>query len=206
MSPLLSSVTFLALFAFVPEVLTKTATTQSKPLQCRSMHIYDPLGIRNCMGKYFDLCLLNSSRAEKSVRLAAANFGKCMANSSFDWMFNPSQKMPTKSQACQHRLTTSFVVFKDFQQCYNKMNDICNRWSDTDGVKNVALIVDGAKCILAEQKLYWEPQLWNQVACSAFYVLYNKTQAPIWKALLALLQCKLPTPTITTAAPTAPAC
>lgn len=203
---LLAAARFVVLVAFMPQSLMADLITTQQRVQCKPMHIYDPLGIRGCMRKYFDLCLAKTEEAEESVRAAAANFGRCMANSSYSWIFNPTANVPTRSEVCQHRMTTNIVVFPRFQECYKTLNDICHGWDENNRVKNLVLMIDGAKCLLEEQKLYRQPELWNLVACSAFEVLYDKTKAPILDALLELLHCKRPKPTVATAALRAPDC
>lgn len=181
MKTVLAAGCFLTFVAFIPSL--SDATTRPSPTKpCKALHIYDPLQIRKCMRNYFDLCAIDE-KSEQVLTNSSAKFGTCLGQSIYSLIFNSSFSLPRRSEVCKHKLTTNFLNSKDIEKCSSQLDVICKKWNDADGVRNLLLIVPGAKCILEKQPTYADPALWKQVTCSALAVFRNEAMPSLLKVL-----------------------
>ncbi|XP_077526124.1 uncharacterized protein LOC144137964 [Haemaphysalis longicornis] len=199
MKTVLAAGSFLTFVAFIPSLSDATARpSPTKP--CKALHIYDPLQIRKCMRNYLDLCAIGE-KSEQVLTNSSAKFGTCLGQSIYSLIFNSSFSLPTRPEVCKNRLTANLLNSNDIGKCSSQLEVICKKWNDADGVKNLLLILPGAKCILEKQPKYADPKLWKQVTCSALAVFRNETMPPLLKVLNfvdKLIGCVRPPP--------APAC
>ncbi|XP_077525735.1 uncharacterized protein LOC144137674 [Haemaphysalis longicornis] len=206
MKTLLTALLHSAFFFFV-SARSSAATTTKKPLgPCREIFVPDGLLIRKCMGYYFNLCAVGQ-HSQKVLAQAAEKFGKCLGDPTYTWIFNSSISMPKRTDICKNKLTTSVLRFGGLEKCTNELDQICRKWSDVDGLRNLGLLVHVALCFIQKEPAYRDLALWKTVACSALSTLQKKTVSPILEDIIfleKLLRCEPPKPPVTT--PSVPAC
>lgn len=195
MKTVLAAASFFAFVAFVPRLSDATKRPSAKDL-CKFMHISDPLRIGTCMRHYFDLCAIGA-KSDQILTNSSVKFGTCLGKSIYSYIFNSSFSLPKKTEVCRNKLTTNFLKFDGIDDCFSQLGQICTRWNDDQGARNLLLIVPGAKCILERQRKYADPALWQQVACSALGAFRNETMPPLIKIVDffdRLLGCVRPPP------------
>lgn len=134
------------------------------------------------MHLYFDLCAKGQKHHEILVN-SSAKLGTCLGKSLYSFIFNSSVSLPTKSEVCKNKFTTNFLSFHGIDECFRRLDDICNEWKDEHGASNLLLILPAAKCIFEKQPMYDDIALWKQVACSALWAFRNETMPPLVKVV-----------------------
>lgn len=181
MKTVLAAASIFAFVALVPRLSEATRRPSAKDL-CKYKHINDPLRIRMCMGNYFDLCAIGV-KAEQILTNSSVKFGTCLGKSLYSFIFDSSFSLPKKSEVCKNKFTTNFLKFDGIEDCFSQLDQICTKWNDEHGARNLFLIIPGAKCILERQQKYADPALWKEVACSALGVFRNETMPPLMKVI-----------------------